>query len=353
MATTLHSAAILSKTGGCHASNLLQLPEGAILCAWFGKTQGGSSSISIWLSRLEPGSSWTEPKQIASVNDRNCQNPVLFKAPRSGQLWLFHTSQEVGNQEGAELVARTSDDNGDNWSEPRSLLDDRRGSLSRQPVQVLDDGTWLLPVFNCKATEGLGWKGNEDSSSVLYTRDGGKRWAARDVPNSTGAVHMNIIPRQNQTSDWVALFRSRFADNVHRSTSNDGLDWSTPEAVALPNPNCGIAASRLPNGKSIIIFNRSRAESAAGPNKENKEAIWGLPRKTLTVGISDDNGATWKHRLLEDFDEKEGASQELSYPSILVDQRGTTHIAYTFHRQHIKHVQVEDIEGWVDAKLDN
>jgi predicted neuraminidase len=352
MATTLHSAAIPSKTRGCHASNLLQLPQGILLCAWFGKDQGGTSNISIWLSRLEPGSSWTEPKQIASADNRNCQNPVLFKTPGSGQLWLFHTSQEVGNQEGAELLARTSDDDGGNWSEPRCLLVDGRGSLSRQPVQVLDDGTWTLPVFNCKATQGSGWTGNEDSS-VLYTRDGGDTWASMDVPNSTGAVHMNIIPRQSATADWVALFRSRFADHVFLSASKNGLEWSAPQATALPNPNCGIAASRLPNGKPIIVFNRSQADIAADASKGRTKAIWGLPRKTLTVGISNDDGLTWKHRLLEDFDDKEGVSQELSYPSILVDPKGTTHIAYTFHRQHIKHVHSEDIEGWVDAKPDN
>lgn len=353
-----HSTLIPSVTGGCHASNLLRLPDGEILCAWFGKVEGDSGNIGIWLSRLQPGSSWTQPKQIAFVQGQNCQNPVLFTAPQTGTLWLFHTAQEVGKQEEAVLLARTSDDKGATWSESSYPFGDRRGSLSRQPVRVLDDGTWLLPVFNCSAAEGQGWKGNNDSSSVLYTRDGGKTWAASDVPDGTGAVHMNIVPRQDASSDWVAFFRSRWADNVYRATSKDGISWSKPQSTSLPNPNCGIAASRLPNGKPVIVFNLARAERASSVSEGDKrEAVWGLPRKTLTVGVSDDDGFTWRHRLLEDFDDEalqadtltKGVTGELSYPSITVDDDGVTHIAHTFHRRNIKYVRIEDIESWISA----
>lgn len=342
--TNFQRTLIPAVTGGCHASNLLQLPKGDLLCAWFGKAEDNSGNISIWLSRLDPGSSeWSQPSQVAYAKGQNCQNPVLFVAPDTGKLWLFHTEQEVGKQEGAVLAARTSDDDGITWSGASYPFGDRRGSLSRQPVRVLDDGTWLLPVFNCIAIEGEAWKGNHDSSSVLYTRDGGKTWHASDVPDGTGLVHMNIVPRRS-SEDWVAFFRSRWADNIYRGTSKDGITWSKPESTSLPNPNCGIAASRLPNGKPVLVFNLARADNPTGI-----EAIWGLPRKMLTVGVSDDDGLTWRHRLLEDFDEddKEVVAGELSYPSIIVDEGGVMHIAHTLHRKNIKYVRIEDVEGWI------
>lgn len=327
-----------------------------MLCSWFGKALSNSSNISIWLSRLEPGSSWTTPKEIVSVNNRNCQNPVLFKAPDTGLLWLFHTVQEVGYQDGAIIAARTSEDDGNTWSEPAFPFLERKGSLTRQPVQVLDDGTWALPVFNCNAVEGQEWKGNNDSSSVLYTRNGGKTWEASDIPSGTGAVHMSVLPHQTGASHWVALFRSRWADNIYRSTSKDGIDWAAPQHTALPNPNCGIAASRLPNGKPIIVFNRSQATSESRSQGQAREAIWGLPRKTLTVGISDDDGLSWKHRLIEDFEDQSQengdgpkVTLELSYPSIIVDGDGVTHVAFTYHRDHIQYARSDDIEGWVDV----
>lgn len=376
MAPTLQSAAIPSATAQCHASNLLQLPDGTLLCTWFGGSQEGLPDTSIWLSRLGPGqSSWTEPQKISAVEDRSCQNPVLFRAPKTGKLWLFHTAQDVGNQDGAVLMARTSDDDGKTWSEPRYPFGDRRGSMARQPVKVLEDGTWVLPVFNCRAPEGQRWIGNDDTSSVLYTRDDGETWAAKDVPEGIGAVHMNPVYPQGPSFDWIALFRSRWADNIYRSISRDGLTWCPPKPTTLPNPNSGICASRLPSGKLIIVFNCSRAEpwlqkreglydditpeSDKRPNQHavhGREAIWGMPRKTLTVGISDDDGLTWRERVLEDGDgfcltndSMKKTNRELSYPSILVEENGVTHIAFTFHRQHIKYVRIENVEEWVNT----
>lgn len=360
MSSSFRSTLIPSINGGCHASNLLQLPNGEILCAWFGKAEGGLENIGIWLSRLRHGSSWTHPRQIALFEGQNCQNPVLFTAPETGKLWLFHTTQVVGKQEEAVIIARISDDSGHSWSEPYYPFGDRRGSLTRQPACVLGDGGWALPVFNCRA-EGEGWKGNNDSSSILHTCDGGKTWAAKDIPDGVGAVHMNIVPRSDTSSHWVAFFRSRWADNIYRATSIDGLDWSKPQPPSLPNPNCGIAASRLPNGKLITVFNLARSNSALASADTPKEAIWGLPRKALTVALSDDDGFTWRHRLLEDFEAEtlasdplmKGVAGELSYPSVIVDQGRVTHIAYTFHRKNIKHVEIKDIERWIEVGQPN
>lgn len=39
-----------------HAANLLPLPDGTLMCVWFGGTQEGIADISVWGSRLAPGS---------------------------------------------------------------------------------------------------------------------------------------------------------------------------------------------------------------------------------------------------------------------------------------------------------
>ncbi|KAM0273624.1 hypothetical protein ACHAQH_008218 [Verticillium albo-atrum] len=132
---------------------------------------------------------------------------------------------------------------------------------------------------------------------------------------------MNIVPPTTAQSLYVASFRSRWADSIYRSTSKDGLNWVPPEAIDLPNPNSGICAARLPSGNIAIVFNDSAAapemakreglydditpEDDKRPNQASvngKSAIWGTPRKALTVGISSDEGITWKTRVLEDGD---------------------------------------------------
>lgn len=375
MPPTFHSAAIPAVTAQSHASNLLQLPDKTLLCAWFGGSQEGLPDISIYLSRQPPSSNtWSAPQKIAAVQDRSCQNPVLFRAPGTGHLWLFHTSQELGDQDGAVVLARTSSDGGETWSETwRPLGDNVTGAFVRQPVVVLADGTWVLPVFHCRQTPGYRWIGNDDISAVYYSRDEGKTWTESVVPESYGAVHMNIVPPSK--AGYVAFYRSRWADNIYRSTSPDGLTWTTPQPTVLPNPNSGIAAARLPSGNIALVFNRS-ASSPELAKREGlydditsdsdkrgnqaaihggKSAIWGTPRKALTVAVSSDEGLTWRERVLEDGDgfcmtnnSMEKTNRELSYPSILVDGE-TTHIGFTFHRQHIKYVRIGDVEGWVDA----
>ncbi|TDZ17663.1 hypothetical protein Cob_v009511 [Colletotrichum orbiculare MAFF 240422] len=371
----LRSAAIPAATIQSHASNLLQLPDGTLLCAWFGGSQEGLPDISIWLSRQEPGSdSWSTPRKISSDTNRSCQNPVLFRAPKTGDIWLFHTSQDAGNQDGAVVMVRTSDDDGVTWSGPRCPLRNVTGAFVRQPVVVLDDGTWVLPVFHCRSTPGQRWIGNNDVSAVFYSQDDGQTWTESIVPDSIGAVHMNIVRPASKDSSYIAFFRSRWADHVYRSTSPDGLNWAHPQPTTLPNPNSGICAARLASGRLALVFNRSAAEPNMArreglydditpeddkrPNQDSvngKTAIWGTPRKTLTVAISDDDGLSWRERVLEDGDgfcmtnnSKEKTNRELSYPSIFVDlDTPAVHVAFTFHRQYIKYYRIEDVEGWV------
>lgn len=278
------------------------------------------------------------------------------------------------------VVVRTSTDDGKTWSAPRFPLGEGvRGAFVRQPVVVLADGSWVLPVFRCRAKEGERWIGNDDISAVFCSRDRGDTWVETVVPNSFGCVHMNIVPPLPGSSggEYVALFRSRWADNVYRSTSPDGISWAEPEPIlSLPNPNSGIGAARLPSGKIALVFNKTSHEPGqatrqglydditpeadkrpdqAAPHRGGKTAIWGTPRGALTLGISADGGRTWEtQRLLEagdgfcmTNDSREKTNRELSYPSFMVEEDGSGHVAFTFHRQFIKYVRISDVEGWV------
>lgn len=378
MNTNTNTTFLPTSTVQCHASNLLQLPDRTLLCVWFGGTQEGCHDISIYLSRLSPDSQhWSPPQKVSADSTRSEQNPVLFRDPKSGQICLFHTAQEAGNQDGAIIVTRISHDDGHTWSAPTRPFPNAHGVFIRQPLVVLDDGsTWVLPIWHCRTPPGYRWTGSDDVSAVLYTRDGGLTWSESSVPSSTGCVHMNIVPLQTDGS-YVAFFRSRWADNIYKSTSKDCIAWTPPTRTSLPNPNSGICAAALPGNKLAMVFNRSSAnkdmERREGlydditpasdqrenqPGVEGRVAIWGTPRNALTVAISDDQGATWLEKVLEDGDgvcmtnnSREGVNKELSYPNILVeDTRGqevTVHVTYTHHRQRIKHVKIEDVERFV------
>lgn len=356
---------IPSATPQCHASNLLLLKNGDLLCVWFGGTQEGKPDISIYLSRLPAGSqTWTEAKKVTFDDSRSEQNPVLFETPSQG-IWLLYTSQNLGDQDSAVVKRQISNDEGRSWGEPDILFADP-GTFIRQPVVILEDGSWVVPTFKCRTEPGMRWVGNDDISAIRVSRDEGRTWSEKEVPDSFGAVHMAI--RQLQDKSYLALYRSRWADNIYSSTSTNGVDWSKPVATELPNPNAGICFEVLPTGRVLAVYNHSSKANAQGRReglyddiaeasdvRENqgarhagKEAFWGAPRAPLCIAWSDDSGTSWRHKVLEDGDgfcltnnSQQKLNRELSYPSVALDPDGTVHIAFTYWRQKIKYVQLD------------
>ncbi|KAL5314199.1 hypothetical protein ACEPPN_018624 [Leptodophora sp. 'Broadleaf-Isolate-01'] len=349
-----------------HASNLLLLPNGDLLCAWFGGKQEGIPDISIYISRLQSGSdTWQPAEKMSHDATRSEQNPVLFQSPSpDGPVWLLWTSQDGGNQESAIVKKRVSQDGGKTWSEVETLFDDP-GTFIRQPIVVVKGGTWVLPVFKCRAQPGERWVGNDDISCIRASRDQGATWVETEVPKSFGCVHMAVVPLKNST--YLGLFRSRWADFVYTSTSEDGIHWTEPKPTDLPNPNAGIGATVLASGRVVLLYNHSSGlgikkkreglydditpaddtRKNQGSNHEGRVAIWGAPRAPLCLAVSDDDGTTWKSRLVEDGDgycmtnnSEQKLNRELSYPSIVADGNGTIHAAFTFWRQTIKYVRL-------------
>jgi len=122
-----------------HAANLLPLPNGDLMCVWFGGTQEGIADISVYCSRLNCGSDrWSAPQKLSDDPGRSEQNPVLFLAP-DNVLWLLWTAQKSGNQDTAIVRCRQSQDMGYSWGEIQTLLEEP-GTFIRQPIVVLPDG---------------------------------------------------------------------------------------------------------------------------------------------------------------------------------------------------------------------
>jgi len=362
------TAFIPSATSQCHASNLLLLENGNILCAWFGGSQEGKPDISIYLARLSAKSkTWSEARRVTFDSTRSEQNPVLFRTP-SGVLWLLYTSQSLGDQDSAVVKYQTSNDEGQSWSSP-SVLFPEPGTFIRQPMIVLDDGRWVMPTFKCRTEPGTRWIGNDDISAVRVSSDAGKTWTEREVPDSYGCVHMEIQRLQN--GSYLSLFRSRWADNIYISTSPDAIEWTKPIATTLPNPNAGICFDVLRSGRVVAVYNHSSKASARGRREglyddiaeasdvrknqiskhDGKEAFWGAPRAPLSIAWSDDDGRSWRSGVLEQGDgfcmtnnSEQKLNRELSYPSMVVSGDGSMHIAFTFWRQRIKYVRLaEDV----------
>ena len=351
-----------------HASFLMPLPGGDLGCVWFGGTQEGVPDISVYFSRLPPGAErWSQPLRLSDDPARSEQNPLLFPTPE-GKLWLLWTAQVAGNQDTAIIRRRISTDHGRSWGPVETLFGEQPGfgTFIRSPITVLDNGDWLLPIWRCTKPPSGAWTGDLDTSSVRLSSDGGRSWTEHAVPDSTGCVHMSIVDLRN--GRLAAFYRSRWADNVYRSTSSDGgRSWTAPQPTELPNNNSSIQATRLSDGRVAMVFNESSRANATdrrlslyddlGGNEvapiTERSAFWGAPRAPMTLGISGDEGVTWPFRRnLEVGDgycmtnnSKDRLNREFSYPSICQTPDRRIHVTYTYWRQAIKYVRLG--EDWL------
>lgn len=354
-----------------HASFLAELSDGAILCAWFGGSLEGKSDISIRACVLPKGAdAWGPVNTLSTDPDNSEQNPVVFTAP-DGRLFLFHTSQPSGNQDECRIrMAELHRDGTRIEAEAGRYLDLPRGCFIRAPLQVLDDGAWMLPIFRCVPRDGQKWTGSHDMAAVGITRDGGLTWDYSEVAGSVGSVHMCPV----QTADGMAAFyRRRQADFVCRSLSGDGgRTWSAPTPTDVPNNNSSIAVTRLSDGGLAMICNpvnaamsdarRASLYDELGEDDDRPDAdpsggctpIWGVERAPVALCLSDDGGASFPVRYLVEDGEGtclsnnsiDGKNKEMSYPWVLEASDGTLHLSYTYHRRGIKHVRLA--KGWQD-----
>ena len=349
-----------------HAANLAFLPDGTLTCVWFGGTMEGMGDISIYLSRLGPGSTtWSTPERMTDDPEKSEQNPLIFSAP-DGKIWLIFTSQTSGNQDGAVIKRRISEDGGATFG-PVDTLCDIPGTFVRQPLVVADDGCWLLPVFRCVSEPGQRWSGNVDTAATLVSSNQGVSWVLQDIPDSLGAVHMNIVPLAGR--EMIAFYRNRFAEQILKSRSIDGgRSWSAPQPTPLPNNNSSIQATALAGGRIAMVYNHANAstsddrrlslydeieggeETAVAEETTNaRKAVWGVPRAPLSLAISSDGGENFASRMDLDSGDgycltnnsKDARNREFSYPSIIEGPDGALHIAYTYYRRTIKYVRLE------------
>lgn len=331
-----------------HAANLLRLKSGDLLCVWFSGTWEGDSGVGIVVSRLARGSrQWTKPQLIDNHEGQSYQNPVLFQAP-DGAIWLFHTTQPANQgQSNARVLVAKSGDDGKTWSAP-AVLFDQPGAFVRQPLLVMPNGDWMLPMY-FTPSRGITTGAESNYPVVKISSDHGRDWKTCSIPDANGYVQPNVL--RLPKGGYVAFFRSRFADFIYKSSSSNGCEWAAPKKTQLPNNNSSIQATVLRDGRIAMAFNNVGSVITNGKPKAG-------PRKPLSVALSEDGGDTWPYvRDLETGTPRKGEArttprsnnapgrEEYSYPSITQAAGDKIVVAYTYRRYTIKVVEFD--EDWM------
>jgi predicted neuraminidase len=288
-----------------HASTIAETRDG-LVAAWFGGPHEGHPEVGISLARRER-TRWSEPREIARGVDRQgrrqpCWNPVLCRL-RAGPLLLFY---KVGPspRRWRGMMMRSAD-HGRSWEQPEALPEGILGPIKNKPIELVD-GALLCP----SSTEHRGWR-----CHLERTADRGATWerlAALAAPWGFGAIQPSLLAWPD--GRMQLLCRTRAGVIGEAWSADGGRVWTRLQPTALPNPDSGIDAVVLRDGRALLVYN-------AAPRG----------RTPLNLALSGD-GVRWRpSHVLED------GPGEFSYPAVIQGEDGAIHVTYTWHRRRIRY----------------
>ena len=296
----------------CHASTLVEVRPGEILAAWFGGSAEGHKDVAIWLARRD-ANGWSPPLEVARQQGIPCWNPVLWKDGKTGELLLFYKAGPSPDT-WSGLLSRSRDD-GRTWSKPEMLPAGVLGPVKNKPLQ-LDDGSLLC------GSSAESW--NAWGCWCEVTPDLGKTWSKGSPINLSGDRYGVIQPTifRSGTNELRMLMRARSqVGRICTATSKDGgKTWTDASPTELPNPNSGIDAVGLADGRAALVYNHT----VSG-------------RSPLNLAVSPDGGKTWDPALRLEDEPK----AEFSYPAVILTRDGRIATTYTWKRKRIRFVLVD------------
>jgi predicted neuraminidase len=292
----------------CHAATIVETKDGTHLAAWFGGDAEGKPNVAIWGARLENGR-WTAPFEIVREPNIATYNPVLFHS-KDGTLWLYYKFGPHPTRWSAGRMS--SRDDGKTWSKPDHLPAGLYGPIKNKPL-VLRDGS----IVSGTSVESY----NAWTVWVERSTDNAKTWTKHGPVEYPGDVYAAIQPAIVPLRGGRLRMFVRTTDHIGRiakaDSSDGGRTWTPLTLTDLPNPNSGIDAVGLQDGRIVMVYNDTKKG-----------------RTPLNLAVSAD-GERWKM-----FHALESEPGEFSYPAIIQSRDGSVDVVYTWNRKRIKHAKI-------------
>jgi predicted neuraminidase len=308
-----------------HASTIVELKNGDLLAAWFGGTAEGKPDVAIWSSR-HTASGWSAPVEMVREKDIPCWNPVLFHGA-NGRLWFYY---KFGPSPQQWVAGRKfSDDDGQTWSPVEHLSAGLLGPIRAKPL-VMKDGTIVagssVEAYHSWAAwierspdDGKTWTkiGPLDPSRDLAsaTASGSQIPAASDPDANFGIIQPSVVLLSPAHLRFYARSTTNVGHIVISDSYDKGVTWSKPRPIDVPNPNSGIDAVVLRDGRVVLVYNNTTTG-----------------RSPLNLAVSSDGE---NFRMFYTLEDQPG---EYSYPAIIQAKSGDLEITYTWQRKAIRHV---------------
>ena len=326
-----------------HVGSICEMPNGALGAVWYGGTREGAKDVAIFFSQKYPGmnTQWSTPRiivdRISATRElnryiRKVGNPILFRGPGK-QICLIYVTITLGGWSGSSLNLKTSRDGGFTWNASRRLTLSPFFNISElvkgRPLSINMTGIhgdrhdFAVPIYH----EFLGYFPEilwitffQHRQEFIYEKS--------RMTGGSSFIQPSIAPLNAQSATAFYRCRSKAKHIAMARTDDGGQSWSSPHFLQLPNPDSAVDALPLSEGRILLAFNDSQNS-----------------RETLKLAVSKNAGRNW----IRIFTLENSPDQEFSYPYMIRDQSGLIHLVYTWKRERIKHVVLN--EAWVDQKF--
>jgi len=324
--------------GIVQVASICESLDGKLAAVWYSGSRVGAKDVKIFFTSCVPerGIPWSKPRVLVSRETASKElnryvkkvgNPVIF-SDLKGEMWLIYVTISIGGWSCSSLNVKTSNDGGITWTPsrriPLSPFYNVSELVKNKPLS-LKDGGLMLPIYH----ECLG-KFPEMLHIRRHPSKQGIAWLKARITGGRSFIQPAMVALG--PSSAAVFLRSCLEERaVTRAvTTNGGNTWSETLTLDLPNPDSGLDALLLPDGRILLVFNDSK------DNREN-----------LTLAISSDDGINWTRVATLECT----PYARYSYPYIILDQKERVHLVYTWRDKRIKHVIIN--KSWINKKIED
>src|SRR5436190_554452 len=138
-----------------------------------------------------------------------------------------------------------------------------------------------------------------------------------DWDKTEGIIQPSVVSLGGHNLRFYARSTARTGKICVADSNDDGVTWTQAHPINLPNPNSGIDAVTLRDGRIVLVYNHSDKG-----------------RTPLDLAVSRDGEHFEMFRVLE------REPGEYSYPALIQGSNGDLHMTYTWNRKRICYVRV-------------
>ena len=217
----------------CHASTLVKLKNGGLMCCWFSGSHEGEADVAIYGARRVDDTGWSAPMKLADGAAANW-NPVLFYREDGTLLLFYKQGQQIASWR--TLVMQSADD-GVSWSEPAELVpgdvSGGRGPVRNKPIRLTsgrvlagastEHGIWQA-FADISDDDGRTWRKSSPVAIANLRYEAGEKTAESDIAVSAQSFYGRgvIQPSLWQSADGGVHMLLRSSEGfVYRADSEE------------------------------------------------------------------------------------------------------------------------------------